>query len=92
MSEQAGASRLFDTIKNITDNYMNNRKPAAIVVGTYTGSAVLVNKRLPVPMSMVSGNMKNKLVTGDKVRLLRNDGGNEYFILEIIDRPYQIGV
>lgn len=92
MSEQAGASRLFDTIKSITDNYMNNRKPAVIVVGTYTGSAVLVNKRLPVPMSMVSGNMKNKLVTGDKVRLLRNDGGDEYFILEIIDKPYQIGV
>ena len=89
MSDQAGASRLFDAVKRIVDNYMNNRKPAAVVVGTYTGSAVLVNERLPVPMSMVSGNMKSKLVSGDKVRLLRNDGGGEYFILEIIGKPYE---
>ena len=44
-------------------------------------------------MSMVSGNMKSRLTTGDKVRLLRNDRGREYYILEIIGKPYltQIG-
>jgi len=46
--------------------------------------------QLPVPMSMISGNMVKKLAPGDKVRLLRNDGGHEYYILEIIDKPYQI--
>ena len=90
MASQNGASDFFDLIKTIVDNYMRNRKPAAIVIGTYTGQAVMVGS-LPVPVSMVSGNMKSKLAAGDKLRLLRNDGGQEYFILEIIGKPYQTG-
>ncbi|MEG0454083.1 MAG: hypothetical protein RR559_01805 [Bacteroides sp.] len=70
---------------------MKNRKPAAVVLGTYNGTAMVVNERLPVPMELISGNMKSRLATGDKVRLLRNDGGYEYYILEIIGRPYQVG-
>lgn len=83
-----GTQELFKLVKVIVDNYMNNRKPACLMIGTYNGSAMMVNERLPVPMSLVSGNMKEKLVAGDKVRLLRNDGGQEYFILEIIGRRY----
>ena len=75
-------------IKTIVDNYMRNRKPAAIVLGTYTGQTVMVGS-LPIPVSMITGNMKTKLVSGDKLRLLRNDGGREYYILEIIGKPYQ---
>ena len=41
--------------------------------------------------SMVTGNMKDRLVSGDKVRILRNDRGKEYYILEIIGKPYQTG-
>lgn len=85
------ASELFGAIKTIVDNYLNNRHPTAIVVGTYDGSVVLVNDKLPVPMSMVSGNMKTKIASGDKLRLLRNDGGREYYILEITGKPYQTG-
>lgn len=88
MNPRAGANELFNTIKVIVDNYLSNRKVAAIAVGTYDGSAITINERLPVPMSMISGNMKEKLVAGDRVRLLRNDGGGEYFILEIIGRRY----
>lgn len=90
MGNQNGTRYLFNLIKTIVENYMRNRKPAAIVLGTYTGQAVMVGS-LPVPMSMVSGNMKSKLAAGDKLRLLRNDGGKEYFILEIIGKPYQTG-
>ena len=68
---------------------MRSRKPAAILLGTYTGSAIMI-ETLPVPMSMVSGNMKSRLTAGDKVRLLRNDRGREYYILEIIGKPYQM--
>lgn len=88
MSTRTGANELFNTVKTIVDNYLNNRKVASVVVGTYNGSTVVVNDRLPVPMAMVSGEMKGKLVAGDKVRLLRNDGGGEYYILEIIGRRY----
>lgn len=86
-----GNQEFFNIIKKIVDNYMENRSPVCAVIGTYNGSAVILNSKLPVPMSMISGNMKSRLTVGDKVRLLRNDGGREYFILEIIGRPYQTG-
>lgn len=86
-----GACDLLHTVKTIVDNYMNNRKPAALLIGVYNGSAVVINEKLPVPMELVTGNAAAKLVTGDKVRLLRNDGGGEYYLLEIIGRPYQMG-
>lgn len=88
MADKGNAQGLFDAIKIIVDNYMKSRKPAAVLVGTYTGNAIMVGS-LPVPMSMITGNMVGRLVSGDKVRLLRNDRGKEYFILEIIGKPYQ---
>lgn len=91
VSDKNSANELFNAIKTIADNYLNNRKVAAVVVGIYNGTAVVINERLPVPMSMVTGNMKGKLASGDRVRLLRNDGGREYYILEIIGKPYQTG-
>lgn len=89
MTDPGNVQELFDLIKTIVDNYMKSRKPAAMLVGTYTGSAVMIGS-LPVPMSMVTGNMAGQLVAGDKVRLLRNDRGREYYILEIVGKPYQI--
>lgn len=90
MTEKNSARELFNTIKTIVDNYLNNRKVAAVVIGEYKGNAVMVGD-LPIPMSMITGNMKARLAIGDKVRLLRNDGGREYYILEIIGKPYQTG-
>ena len=90
MNDRNGANELFNVIKTIVNNYLNNRKVTAVVIGEYKGGAVMVGD-LPVPMSMVTGNMKTRLASGDKVRLLRNDGGREYYILEIIGKPYQTG-
>lgn len=90
MSDKNTAHEFLSTIKTIVDNYMRARKPAAVLTGTYNGTAIVMGA-LPLPMSMVSGNMKPKLAPGDEVRLLRNDGGKEYYILEIIGKPYQIG-
>ncbi|MGL5434807.1 MAG: DNA helicase [Lachnospiraceae bacterium] len=87
----AGANELFNVVKTIVNNYMNNRKPAALMLGTYNGSVVIINERLPVPMELITGNMVSKLTSGDKVRLLRNDGGRQYYILEIVGKPYQTG-
>lgn len=90
MTDRNSANELFNTIKIIVDNYLNSRKVAAVVIGEYKGNCVMVGE-LPVPLSMVSGNMKPRLTPGDKVRLLRNDGGREYYILEITGKPYQTG-
>lgn len=81
---------LLNAVKTIVDNYLNNRKLTAVVVGTYDGSSILINERLPVPLSMVKGGLLEKLSSGDKVRLLRNDGGKEYYILEIIGKRYAL--
>lgn len=92
MSDRGTTQDFFNLIKTIVDNYMRSRKPAAIVLGTYTGSVIMI-ETLPVPMSMIKGNMVSRLTAGDKVRLLRNDRGKEYYILEIVGKPYltQIG-
>lgn len=89
MNNKGSTQEFFNQIKTVVENYMRSRKPAAILLGTYTGSAIMI-ETLPVPMSMVSGNMKSRLTAGDKVRLLRNDRGREYYILEIIGKPYQM--
>ncbi|HIX15973.1 MAG TPA: DNA helicase [Candidatus Hungatella pullicola] len=88
MSDKGSTQEFFNQIKTIVENYMRSRKPAAIFLGTYTGNAVMI-ETLPIPMSMISGNMKSRLVAGDKVRLLRNDRGGEYYILEIVGKPDQ---
>lgn len=79
---------LFNTIKKIVDNYLNNRKVATILIGNYNGKGIVLSDGLSLPLSIVSGNLKTKLVNGDKVRLMRGDGGKEYYILEIIDKPF----
>lgn len=89
MNNKGSTQEFFNQIKTIVENYMRSRKPAAVLLGTYTGSAIMI-ETLPVPMSMVSGNMKSRLTAGDKVRLLRNDRGREYYILEIVGKPYQM--
>lgn len=90
MSDNNGANTLFNTIKTIVDNYLNNRKVTTFMVGTYNGSAIILSGNLPVPMSMVKGNMVGKLTSGDKVILIRNDGGKEYYLQEIIGKPYRL--
>lgn len=90
MRDTGGAIELFNVVKTIVTNYLNSRKLAAMVVGTYNGSTIMVNEELPLPVSMVEGEMKGKLSEGDKVRLFRNDGGDEYYILEIIGKRYAL--
>jgi hypothetical protein len=90
VSSNNTANELFNVIKAIVDNYVSNRQVSATITGVYNGSSVMINNRLPVPMSMISGNMKSRLSPGDKVVLLRNDGGREYYILEITGKPYFI--
>lgn len=87
MTDKNATKDFFDLIKTIVDNYMKNRRPAAVVLGTYDGTSIKVGN-IPVPLSIVSGNMKTRMTAGDKLRLLRNDGGREYYILEIVGKPY----
>lgn len=88
MAKDGGAIDLLNVIKTIVTNYLRSRKPTKLFVGTFTGSAILINENLPLPMSMIRGNLKSGLSVGDRVWILRNDGGNEYYILEIIGKRF----
>lgn len=80
-----GAGEIVDSMKTIVDNYVNNRKPCTVMIGTFDGDAIVVNEHLAVPMEMIRNTLSSLLV-GDKVKLLRNDGGWEYYIMEIVGR------
>ena len=90
MAKEGGAISLFNVIKTIVINYLRSRKLADVLIGTYTGSSIMINDTLPLPMSMIKGNMKNMLCIGDKVWMIRSDGGSEYYILEIVGRRYAL--
>lgn len=78
---------MISEIKQIVENYINNRKPACLMIGTMTDSGVKVSEKLTLPAELVCGNLKEVTATGDRVRLIRDDGGQRYYIAEIIGSP-----
>ncbi len=81
---------MIEPIKTIIENYLNNRQLTAIVEGTFNGEKVVLNEKAYIPNSLLKGNLKAAMRQGDKVKLLRNDGGSEYYILEIIGVPVRL--
>jgi len=82
---------MINEIKTIVQNYLNNIKLCSFMVGTVAPGGIKVSDKLTIPLSLVSGNYKKFINTGDKVRLLRNLGGQEFYILEIIDKDIVLG-
>lgn len=76
---------MINEIKKIIENYLNNIKLCSIVIGTVTGDGIKLTDKLTIPFDFVTGNLKKSLSEGKKVRLLRNLGGQEFFILEVIE-------
>ena len=76
---------MINEIKKIIENYLSNIKLCSIVIGTVTGDGIKLTDKLTIPFDFVTGNLKNTLSQGQKVRLLRNLGGQEFFILEVIE-------
>lgn len=75
---------MINEIKRIIENYLSNIKLTTIVIGTVVDDGIKLNDKLTVPLSFVTGNLKNSISPGKKVRLLRNLGGQEFFILEVM--------
>lgn len=76
---------MINTIKTIVSNYLNAVKLTEITVGTVVSGGIKVSDKLTVPMELISGNLKKSVSTGQRVRLLRNHGGQEFYILEVIE-------
>lgn len=86
MTDNTVGTSLLNAIKQIVDNYLINKGLTSIVLGVYKGSDVEITSNFKIPISMLSGNLKSKLKAGDKLRLIRNEGHTEYYILEIIGK------
>lgn len=76
---------MINEIKRIIENYLSNIKLTSIVIGTVVDNGIKLNDKLTIPLSFVTGNQKKSISPGKKVRLLRNLGGQEFFILEVIE-------
>ena len=78
---------MINEIKAIVQNYLNNIKLTSLMIGTVTSDGIKVSDRLTIPNELIKGNLKEFIAPGDKVRLIRNHGGQEFYIVEIINRP-----
>lgn len=77
---------MIDEIKKIVDNYLKNAQLTAISTGVYRSGKVYLDETLEIPASMLSGIDTASLQDGDKVQLLRNQGGGEYSVINIVGR------
>lgn len=75
---------MIQEIKRIVDNYLNNAKLCRIVLGTVTAEGIWLSDKLTLPEELIAGNLKKTVSQGDQVWLLRNHGGQQYYILEVI--------
>jgi len=75
---------MIQAIKRIVENYINNAKLCGIYIGIVTKDGIKISEKLIIPEELIIGNLKKTVVTGDTVRLLRNHGGQEFYILEVI--------
>jgi len=79
---------MINEIKKIVMNYLDNAKLCRMTTGTVVSGGIKVSDKLTIPDELVTGNLKKQVYSGDQVRLLRNHGGQEFHIAEIIDKKY----
>jgi hypothetical protein len=60
------------------------------MIGTVTTDGVKVSDKLTLPNELIKGNLKDYVVAGDKVHIIRNHGGQEFYIVEIIGKVFVI--
>ena len=75
---------MINEIKLIVQNYLNNAKLCSLTIGTVVTEGIKISDKLTIPNELIKGNMKDFVKPGDRVRLIRNHGGQEFYIVEII--------
>ncbi len=79
---------MINEIKEVVQNYINNAKLCSLMTGTVVDGGIMINEKLTIPNELIRGNLKDFVSSGDKVRLIRNHGGKEFYMVEIIDRVF----
>ena len=78
---------MIQEIKTIVQNYLSNAKLCNLMLGTCVADGIKISDKLIIPLELIEGNLKAFTSIGDKVRLIRNHGGQEFYIVEIIGLP-----
>ena len=76
---------MISEIKTIVQNYLNNAKLCDYATGEIVPNGIKMSDKLVLPMELLVGNAKASLIVGQKVRLLRNHGGKQFYILEVVN-------
>ncbi|MHB8065021.1 MAG: DNA helicase [Ruminiclostridium sp.] len=79
---------MINEIKTIVQNYLNNAKLCNIMIGAVENSGIRISEKIVIPSELIKGNLKDYISNGDSVRLIRNHGGKEFYIVEIIDKEF----
>lgn len=79
---------MINEIKEIVQNYINNAKLCSYMTGTVVNGGIRINEKLIIPEELVKGNLKELTTNGDKVRIIRNHGGKEFYLVEILDKAF----
>ncbi len=77
---------MINEIKKIVQNYLNNAALCCLMIGTVTSEGIKISDKLILPDELVIGNLKSSMIAGQKVRLLRNHGGQQFYVLEVISK------
>lgn len=77
---------MINQIKEIVKNYINAQSLTVMQVGTVVSDGVKISDKLTIPLDFLVGNNVKNLDIGNKVRLLRNQGASEYYVLEVIEK------
>lgn len=81
---------MINEIKAIIKNYIEDLKMCKVLTGMVMTEGIKISDRLIIPNDFIIGNLKSYISVGDTVRLIRNYGGQEFYIVEIIDKEYII--
>lgn len=76
---------MINEIKTIVKNYIKNEKLTRIIDGSVTDDGIKISEKLTIPLELIKGSLKKYITSGDKVKMVRNEGGQEFYIVEIID-------
>lgn len=81
---------MINEIKAIVQNYLNNAKLCNVMTGIVESNGIRISEKIVIPNELMKGNLMDHISIGDKVRLIRNHGGKEFYIIEIIDKQILI--
>ena len=76
---------MINEIKEIVRNYIYNAKLCCVMIGIVNSNGITVDEKLTIPNELIKGNLKTFTSPGDRVCFIRNHGGKEFYIIEILN-------